>query len=153
TLRVRIGKRVVTRQDVGSPSDQPDEGDRRKAAVSDALKRAAVKLGIGRYLYRLPKQWHDWDPQKKQFVGKPTLAATALPPVVVTTTNDTTATNGTPSTNGTGTTFKARLDAFDARLVEAGLCKAGECYRHARPEDPRRVERPLRSRGLGAART
>jgi len=28
-----------------------------KAAVSDALKRAAVKYGIGRYLYHLPSQW------------------------------------------------------------------------------------------------
>jgi hypothetical protein len=40
--------------DVGGPSEQPDEGDRVKAAFSDALKRAAVKFGIGRYLYRLP---------------------------------------------------------------------------------------------------
>ena len=43
--------------DVGAPSEQPDGGDRLKAAFSDALKRAAVKFGIGRYLYRLPQQW------------------------------------------------------------------------------------------------
>src|SRR5262249_40457923 len=51
TLRCRIGDAWITRQDVGSPSEQPDEGDRRKAAFSDALKRAAVKFGVGRYLY------------------------------------------------------------------------------------------------------
>ena len=55
-LRVRLGGRWITKSDVGSPSEQPDSGDRLKAAFSDALKRAAVKFGIGRYLYRLPAQ-------------------------------------------------------------------------------------------------
>jgi hypothetical protein len=49
------------------PSEQPDGGDRLKAAFSDALKRAAVKYGVGRYLYRLPSQWVDYDPQRRQF--------------------------------------------------------------------------------------
>jgi hypothetical protein len=48
-------------------------GDRLKAAFSDALKRAAVKFGVGRYLYRLPSQWVDWDPQRRQFKVKPVL--------------------------------------------------------------------------------
>jgi len=57
------GKRVVEvicvrewieKQDVG-------EGDTLKAATSDALKRAAVKFGVGRYLYKLPKVWADLD--------------------------------------------------------------------------------------------
>src|SRR5262245_32944814 len=60
-LSVRYGDTWVTKVDVGSQSEQPDEGDRVKAGVSDALKRAAVKLGIGRYLYRLPQQWCDYD--------------------------------------------------------------------------------------------
>jgi hypothetical protein len=79
TLKVRIGDTWISKVDVGGPSEQPDEGDRRKAAFSDALKRAAVKLGIGRYLYRLPRQWVDYDPQKRQFVRTPTLPAFALP--------------------------------------------------------------------------
>src|SRR5262245_7306646 len=58
-LRVRFGDRWISKSDVGSPSEQPDGGDRLKAAFSDALKRAAVKFGIGRYLYRLPQQWVD----------------------------------------------------------------------------------------------
>src|SRR5438094_5089004 len=65
--------------DVGGQSEQPDEGDRRKAAFSDALKRAAVKFGIGRYLYRLPAQWVDYDPVKKQLAQLPQLPAFALP--------------------------------------------------------------------------
>jgi hypothetical protein len=46
-LRLRLGDEWITKMDVGAPSEQPDEGDRRKAAFSDALKRAAVKFGIG----------------------------------------------------------------------------------------------------------
>ena len=44
SLRVRIGADWICKVDVGAPSEQPDEGDRRKAAFSDALKRAAVRL-------------------------------------------------------------------------------------------------------------
>lgn len=69
----------VTKADVGSTSEQPDEGDRTKAAYSDAIKRAAVAFGIGRYLYRLPALWCDYDPQKKQFTAAPRLPDWACP--------------------------------------------------------------------------
>ena len=49
-VRCRLTVLGVTKEDVG-------EGDTLKAAFSDALKRAAVKFGIGRYLYSLPKTW------------------------------------------------------------------------------------------------
>src|SRR5829696_5208003 len=78
-LRVRLGGRWITKSDVGSPSEQPDGGDRLKAAFSDALKRAAVKFGVGRYLYRLPAQWVDYDPVKKQIVQVPQMPAFAIP--------------------------------------------------------------------------
>src|SRR5947209_2362367 len=78
-LHLRLGDEWITKMDVGGQSEQPDEGDRRKAAFSDALKRAAVKFGIGRYLYRLPSQWCDYDPHKKQFTRTPQLPPTALP--------------------------------------------------------------------------
>src|SRR5947209_5195015 len=74
-LRIRVGDEWLTRVDVGGPSEQPDGGDRLKAAFSDALKRAAVKFGIGRYLYRLPSQWVDYDAHKRQFVKTPSLPA------------------------------------------------------------------------------
>ena len=62
TLSIRIpdgsdlkdGSEWIEKQDVG-------EGDTLKAATSDALKRAAVKFGVGRYLYKLPKVWADLD--------------------------------------------------------------------------------------------
>src|SRR5579864_3580127 len=78
-LRLHLGGQWITKMDVGGPSEQPDEGDRRKAAFSDALKRAAVKFGIGRYLYRLPSQGVDYDSRKKQFAKAPTLPPSALP--------------------------------------------------------------------------
>jgi hypothetical protein len=78
-LRLRLGEEWITKVDVGGPSEQPDGGDRMKAAFSESLKRAAVKFGIGRYLYRLPQQWVDYDPQKRQFLRTPSLPVSALP--------------------------------------------------------------------------
>jgi hypothetical protein len=78
-LRLRIGEDWITKTDVGGPSEQGDSGDQRKAAFSDALKRAAVKFGIGRYLYRLPTQWVDYDGHKKQFAQTPKLPPFAIP--------------------------------------------------------------------------
>jgi hypothetical protein len=72
-LRCKIGRVWISKADVGSPSEQEDEGDRTKAAFNDALKRAAVKFGIGRYLYRLPSQWLDYDPAKRRFLRQPVL--------------------------------------------------------------------------------
>lgn len=78
-LRLKIGGEWITKVDVGGPSEQPDGGDRVKAAFSDAIKRAAVKFGIGRYLYRLPQQWVDYDPQRRQFLKAPSLPDYAKP--------------------------------------------------------------------------
>lgn len=78
-LRVRIDGEWLSKMDVGSPSEQPDAGDRMKSAFSDALKRAAVKFGVGRYLYRLPSQWCEYDPQKRQFKTTPQLPPSAIP--------------------------------------------------------------------------
>jgi hypothetical protein len=66
TLTVHLDGRSVSRSDVGSPSEQPDAGDKLKAAFSDALKRAAVKFGVGRYLYYLDQFWVAYDAQRKQ---------------------------------------------------------------------------------------
>ncbi|MES2342289.1 MAG: Rad52/Rad22 family DNA repair protein [Pseudomonadota bacterium] len=78
-LSLRLGSEWVPKEDVGGPSEQPDGGDRMKAAFSDALKRAAVQWGIGRYLYRIPSQWVDYDPQKRQIKKPPQLPDCALP--------------------------------------------------------------------------
>jgi hypothetical protein len=78
-LRIRAGKEWIIKEDVGGQSEQPDEGDRRKAAFSDALKRAAVKFGIGRYLYRVKPQWCEYDSQKKRWIKQPSIPVNASP--------------------------------------------------------------------------
>jgi hypothetical protein len=70
-LHACLGDRWVTKTDVGSPSEQPDDGDKTKAAFSDALKRYAVKYGVARYLGRLPRVWCDYDPKSRQLTPPP----------------------------------------------------------------------------------
>lgn len=78
-LRLRIDGEWITKTDVGSMSEQPDDGDKMKAAFSDSLKRAAVKFGIGRYLYRFPQQWCEYDQKSKKFINPPGLPDFARP--------------------------------------------------------------------------
>lgn len=52
-LSIRIDGEWITKADGAGDSDVEAE----KGAISDALKRAAVKWGIGRYLYSLPAPW------------------------------------------------------------------------------------------------
>lgn len=78
-LRCLVDGLWIEKSDVGSESEQPDGGDRVKAAFSDAIKRAAVKWGAGRYLYSLPRQWVEYDPQTRQLKGTPKLPDWAVP--------------------------------------------------------------------------
>jgi len=68
----------VTRADVGERGSG-DFGDTLKAAVSDALKRAAVHFGVARYLYDLPAQWVGYDARRKRLTEIPRLPAWAMP--------------------------------------------------------------------------
>lgn len=52
-LSIRIDGEWVTKADGAGDSDVEAE----KGAISDALKRAAVKWGVGRYLYHLKSPW------------------------------------------------------------------------------------------------
>ncbi len=62
----------VTREDVGEYvlSDR-EQADPWKSAVSDALKRAAVHFGVGRYLYWLEAVWCDYDRRRREFLDEP----------------------------------------------------------------------------------
>lgn len=51
TIRLPDGQEI-TKCDAGGAAGMADEGDDDKSQYSDAFKRAAVKWGIGRYLYR-----------------------------------------------------------------------------------------------------
>ncbi|HKB04620.1 MAG TPA: Rad52/Rad22 family DNA repair protein [Gemmataceae bacterium] len=133
-LRLRIGRRWITKMDVGGPSEQPDGGDRLKAAFSDALKRAAVKFGIGRYLYRLPQQWADYDPVKRQFSAPPRLpdwatakrpARSAAPAAPRASTTD-----NKPGLPADGVEMHRRLREADADLAARGRCQIGDLLAH-----------------------
>ena len=72
-LSVKVGGEWVTRSDgsaLGGADKKMDSEDAYKTVVSDAFKRAAVKFGVGRYLYGLPSKWKEID-QYGQFVKGP----------------------------------------------------------------------------------
>jgi hypothetical protein len=130
-LRVRFGEKWVTKTDVGSTSEQPDAGDRLKAAFSDALKRAAVKFGIGRYLYRLPAQWVDYDPVKKQIVQPPQLPAFAIPKgVPAKPAAPPESGKSIPGAPANGQELHRRLQEYDAKLAAQKLCVRGALLAH-----------------------
>jgi hypothetical protein len=144
-LRLKIGGEWITKMDVGSPSEQPDGGDRLKAAFSDALKRAAVKFGIGRYLYRLPQTWCNYDATQKQFTETPRLPDFALPettrpaaakapapPPSPPRGDSDGAPRGTMPANGRE--LLRRLLDYEARLVSQGICSQGALVQHVSQE-------------------
>jgi len=55
----------VTRSDVGEAP--PNDENTATTALAQAFKRACVKFGLGAYLYRLPRLWVEYDPQKRRF--------------------------------------------------------------------------------------
>lgn len=65
TIRMPDGENWVTKSGVGECTKVTPL----KGASSDALKRAAVNFGIGRYLYYIPNQWYPFVIGKD---GKPT---------------------------------------------------------------------------------
>lgn len=121
-LRLRIAGEWITKEDVGSPSEQPDAGDRLKAAFSDALKRAAIKFGIGRYLYRLKSEWVDYDPLKKQIINPPQLPAWAIPGKQ--------APKPVPALPKDGIELVRRLKGYDENLTKANRIISGELVSH-----------------------
>jgi hypothetical protein len=67
-LSIKIGDEWVTKADGAGDSDVEAE----KGAISDALKRAAVKWGIGRYLYSLVSPWVELEAAGRSYRIKPT---------------------------------------------------------------------------------
>src|SRR5262249_44867130 len=104
------------------------------AAFSDALKRAAVKFGVGRYLYRLPQQWCDYDPQKRRFVKEPALPESALPkpkkPAPKPEPKPAAVSGKVSSLPANGVELRQRLSAYEATLAKQGRCKPGDLIKH-----------------------
>lgn len=142
-LTLLVGGRAVTKTDVGGESDQPDGGDRLKAAFSDSLKRAAVQWGVGRYLYYLPSVWCDFDPAAKQITRPPQLPDWALParggstpdprPKAITAPAQPVQQkeNATPpNLPATGGELLARVTAYDDKLAAAKRISRGALVAH-----------------------
>jgi hypothetical protein len=124
-LRCRIGGEWIVKTDVGGSSEQPDGGDRVKAAYSDALKRVAVHVGVARYLHAVPNQWLPWDPKARKFLQEPQLPA-AWRPV---------ANSSKPSTNGISDKQWAALVA----LCKARGFKPSALLTHFGVDKPRQI--------------
>ena len=79
TMRLPDGS-TLTKSDAGGYAGMADSGDDDKSGFSDAFKRAAVKLGVGRYLYRdgVPAFLIDREPVATS--PTPTPSTEGLPP-------------------------------------------------------------------------
>ena len=77
SLSLRINGEWIVKRDCGAPSDQKESDNRAKSRISEALKRAAVKWGIGRYIYELPPVWCKYDGY--QLSERPPIPEWALP--------------------------------------------------------------------------
>jgi len=63
-LSIRIGDEWVTKADGAGDSDVESE----KGSISDALKRAAVKWSVGRYLYDVASPWVELEAKGRSHV-------------------------------------------------------------------------------------
>ncbi len=70
-LNVNASHEWVTHVDCGykNAPDNDSESEPLKAAMSDGLKRAAVRFGVGRFLYDLPSHWAEIDEWGKPLKG------------------------------------------------------------------------------------
>jgi Rad52/22 family double-strand break repair protein len=71
--------RVVTKADAGAFAGMSDQGDDDKSGYSDAFKRAAVKFGIGRFLYNDGVPIYPGDHQNGEVPNEPSLAQPQKP--------------------------------------------------------------------------
>jgi hypothetical protein len=93
TIRLPDGS-MLTKQDAGGYAGMADSGDDEKSGYSDGFKRAAVKFGIGRYLYR------DGVPAFAQDQDLPASAAAAAPAASPSARPHAAAANGNPPRTG-----------------------------------------------------
>lgn len=68
----------VSRVNVGEAS--LDDPNAFTAAYAQGFKRACSDFGLGRYLYRLPQTWCDYDEKRRAIIGAPELPGWARHP-------------------------------------------------------------------------
>lgn len=76
-LSLKINGEWITKSDGAGETDVEGE----KGKMSDAFKRAAVRFGVGRYLYYLPNEWVDIKPAGRSYklASTPNLPSWAKP--------------------------------------------------------------------------
>jgi hypothetical protein len=84
-----------------------------------------VKFGIGRYLYRLPVLWVDWDAAKKRFARPPQLPDWALPRLAKDPAVGARPKEQSPDTPKNAAEFLERLGALDAWGAQRQLWSGG----------------------------
>jgi hypothetical protein len=101
-LSLRINGEWITKWDGAENSNF----EAVKGGLSDAFKRAAVKWGIGRYLYNLDGVWTPCEERGKTVVltATPSLPAWALPPQSKKPAANTATANGNKAADGKATT-------------------------------------------------
>lgn len=61
----------ITRSSTGEPDKESERGEiAGTVAEAQAFKRACAMFGLGRYLYKLPSLWVEWDADKRTFTQK-----------------------------------------------------------------------------------
>jgi len=113
----------VTRCDVG----ECDGGDANTttSAAAQAFKRAAAKFGLGRYLYRLPRVWVEYDGDRRQFTAQ------ALAQLAQVAGGNGAGRNRQPSPSDNGAGAFASPEAAIAWAMGQGVFKARQHAAHA----------------------
>jgi hypothetical protein len=143
TIRLPDGS-LLTKQDAGGYAGMADSGDDEKSGYSDGFKRAAVKFGIGRYLYR------DGVPSFAQDHELPGESAPAPEPAVAEARPHTGQSNGSPPRSGRALfawtkeqeqrhevgllkylSSWAKLQEFPSRMVDWDSDQVGRAYSEA----------------------
>lgn len=76
-VKVSLTIAGITREEIGEAD--PADDNTYTSAVAQAFKRACAAFGLGRYLYRLPKVWCDYDSQRRKLLEIPVLPQWAVP--------------------------------------------------------------------------
>jgi hypothetical protein len=71
SIAIKVGDEWISKADGAGDTDVEAE----KGALSDSFKRAAVRWGVGRYLYDLPATWVEIEGQGKSYKIKDTECA------------------------------------------------------------------------------
>lgn len=121
-LENETGERVAVRRSSTGEFDSSDRIAQGTAAEAQALKRACVKFGLGRYLYDLPASWAGYDENSRRLTETPALPRDAVPTAasVKPTKRETPATDQEPKLSA------SRANAMGQKLLEFGLEKQAQ---------------------------